>query len=159
MKFDRNARWTDLRIILPFVHIVLLATTSIVGMKAASGGNPFAMVDLPVSIPLVARDDWPTVTAVGVLGTLWWCFIGWIGWSSTKGRISRIGAGLGSALILFFCLSDSYAMISQFSCCISTQPNLSLIDFVIYFLAVGLLFGGLISAILSARAVFWTKRS
>ncbi len=131
--------------VLPAIHIVLFAVTAIVGEKAATGGNPLFCVDLPISLPLVARDDSPTVIIVGILATAWWYFIGQIGWSSKKGRISRIGSGLGAILIAFSVTGGSYAMISEYFL-ISREPNFNAIDVGIYFLAGLLLAGGVISA-------------
>jgi hypothetical protein len=144
--------------VLPAIHIVLFAVAAIVGEKAATDGNPLFCVDLPISLPLVARDDSPTVAIVGILATAWWYFAAQIGWSSKKGRISRISSGLGAILIAFSATVGSYAMISEFFL-ISREPNFNAVDVGIYSLAVLLLSGGILSAAYSAMAAIGLNRS
>jgi hypothetical protein len=141
-----------LLIALPAIHASLLVITMITGERTASGGTPLFSVELPISLPLVATDNFATILIVGILATLWWYFIAQIGWVSTGKRISRISAGLGALLIVFMCLVDAVMMLSELACCTSHEPNFSVIDGLIYVFAFTLLCGGLISAGYSARA-------
>jgi hypothetical protein len=143
--------------VLPAVYILLAAVTAISGEKSATGGNPFFCVSLPVSLPMVARDDSPTVIIVAILATAWWYFIAQIGWSSTQGRISRSSSGLGAILIGFMITADSVLMISE-SFLISREPNFNAVDGAIYVLAGLLLSGGVISAAYSAMAAIGINR-
>ena len=131
--------------------------TAISGEKAATGGNPFVCVSIPISLPLVARDDSPTVIIVAILATAWWYFIAQIGWSSKQGRISRSSSILGAILIGFIIMVDSVLMISE-SFLLSRQPNFNAVDVVIYLLAGLLLSGGIISAAYSAMAAIGLNR-
>jgi hypothetical protein len=124
----------------------------ITGERTASGGNPLVCVELPISLPLVATDRFATMFIVGILATVWWYFIAQIGWASMQKRLNRITAGLGVVLIVFMCLIDAAMMLSELACCISHEPNFSVIDGLIYVFAFALLCGGLISAGYSARA-------
>jgi hypothetical protein len=141
-----------LPVVLAATHLALFLITMLSGLKTASGGNPLFCVDLPVSLPLVGRDDTWTIVGVGILATIWWFFIGQVGWLSKQGRISRTVSAVGAALTLLICAADAYAMISQFVL-ISREPDFSTIDVVIYMFAAALLAGGLISAGYAARAV------
>jgi hypothetical protein len=131
--------------------------TAISGEKAATGGNPFVCVSIPISLPLVARDDSPAVIIVAILATAWWYFIAQIGWSSKQGRISRSSSILGAILIGFIVMVDSVLMISE-SFLLSRQPNFNAVDVVIYLLAGLLLSGGIISAAYSAMAAIGLNR-
>lgn len=142
-----------LPIILSAIHLVLFLITMLSGLKTASGGNPLFCVDLPMSLPLVGRDDTWTVVAVGILATIWWFFIGQVGWLSRQGKISRTVSAAGAGVVLLICAAAAYAMISQFVL-ISREPDFSTIDTVIYMFAAALLAGGLISAGYAARATF-----
>jgi|HubBroStandDraft_6_1064221.scaffolds.fasta_scaffold10838_5 hypothetical protein len=147
-----------LPVVLAATHLVLFLITMLSGLKTASGGNPLFCVDLPVSLPLVGHDDTWTVVAVGILATIWWFFIGQVGWLSKVGKISRTSSAVGAGLTLLICAADAYAMISQFVL-ISREPDFSTIDVVIYMFAAALLAGGLISAGYAARAVFKSSGS
>ncbi|HEV7217961.1 MAG: hypothetical protein ACHP8A_10910 [Terriglobales bacterium] len=143
---------------LPAIHVVLFAMTLITERKTASGGNPLLCVELPISLPLIATDQWPTVFVVGTIATFWWYFIAQIGWSSKRKRLSRLGAGLGALLVSFICLIDGVMMFSELRCCISQESNFSVVDWIIYVMAGALLCGGLISASYSAsRALGFNK--
>jgi hypothetical protein len=143
--------------VLPAIYILLCAMTAISGEKAATGGNPFFCVSIPISLPLVARDDSPTVIIVAILATAWWYFIAQIGWSSKQGRISRFSSILGAILIGFIIMVDSVLMISE-SFLLSRQPNFNAVDVIIYLLAGLLLSGGIISAAYSAMAAIGLNR-
>jgi hypothetical protein len=145
-----------LPVVLPTIHIIFCAVSAIAGEKVASGGNPFVCVDLPFSLPLVAREDSMTVIIVAVLATAWWYFIGQIGWSSNQGRMSRFGSALGALLVGFIIAADSFLMISQFSL-IFSERNFGAVDVVIYSLAALLLSGGVVSATYSALAAFGVR--
>jgi hypothetical protein len=126
-----GARWTlakSMTVVLPAISATVFLLTMIAGEKAASGGQSLFLRRLSVSLPLVARDDLPIVVTVGILGIAWWYFLAQIGWSSRRGRTSRTGSALGALLIFFFCLVDAAMMFSEFSCCISQEPNFSAID-------------------------------
>ena len=129
------------------------------GEKTASGGNPLFCVDLPMSLPLVASDKSTTMIIVGLLATGWWYFIAQIGWSSTQKWISRTAAGAGAVLIVFMCVIESVWMFREFGCCISHDPNLSVVDGIIYVLAITLLWGGIMSAVYSARAALGLNKN
>ena len=139
-----------LPIILSSIHLPLFVITILSGGRY---GNPFFCVDIPISLPLVASDNTPTITVVGILGTAWWYFIGQIGWSAKQGRISRMGCGLGAFLILLICAIDSFAMVGE-SFAILRAPESSIVDVAIYFIAVPLLAGGIISGVLAAKGAF-----
>jgi len=87
-----------LPVILAATHLALFLITMFSGLKTASGGNPLFCVDLPVSLPLVGHDDTWTVVAVGILATIWWFFIGQVGWLSkwekSAERLRRWARGL-----------------------------------------------------------------
>lgn len=137
--------------ILPAIYILLCAVTAISGEKSATGGNPFVGVSFPISWPLVARDDTLTVIAVAILATVWWFFVGQIGWSSKQGHISGSRSGLGAILIGFIVGLDLVFMSGEFPL-ILREPNFNAVDVVIYLLAALLLAGGIISAAYSLRA-------
>jgi len=156
---DRTIFNKQLLFVLPAINTVVFILTEIAGEKSASAGNPFVSVDLPVSLPLVARDDWPTVVAVGLFGIAWWYFIAQIGYSSRRSRISRTVSALGALLIFFFCLADGGIMFSELSCCILREPNFSIMDLAIYATAVVLLAGGLVSAGCAAMNALKSQKS
>lgn len=153
MNKDKPHFLTSLPNVLSAIHLLLFLITILTGKSTATDGNPFVCVDLPVSLPLVARDDTWTVVAVGILGTGWWYFLGKIGSSSRQGKLSRGASVLGAFLILLMCAADGYGMISQFPL-ISREPEFSIVDIAIYIVAAILLFGGVFSAALAALAVF-----
>lgn len=146
-----------LPIVLPAIYILLCAVTAIAGEKAASGDNPFVCVSLPFSLPLVARDDSPTVIVIAILATAWWYLIAQIGWLSKQCRISRSSSSLSATLIGLVITGDSVLMISQFFL-ISREPNFNAGDVVIYLLAVLLLSGGIVSTEYSAMAAIGVNR-
>jgi hypothetical protein len=134
-----------LPVLLAVIHVVLFVLTFSF-QKTASGGNPFFCVDLPWTIALVAEGQSSRIPVVGILATAWWFFIGYVGWSSRWGRISRAGSIVSASLLPLICAFDSYAMLSQFGL-IAHQPDFSSIDVVIYILAAALILGGFVSAI------------
>jgi hypothetical protein len=131
--------------LLAGIHVALFVLT-ISFEKTASGGNPFFCVDLPWSIALIAEGHGYRVPVVGILATIWWFFIGYLGWSSKRSRISRAGSIVRAFLLPLICAFDSYAMLSQFGL-IVREPDFSSIDVVIYILAAALLLGGFVSAV------------
>jgi hypothetical protein len=139
-------------------HILFFGTTALFGDKIASGGNPLFCVDLPVSLPLVARDNATTILTVGVLGTAWWYFIGQIGRASWMGKMSRMMSLAGSLLLLFLAAVSSFAMSTEFLL-ISKEPNFGSKDVVVYTLATALLLGGLTTAGYTMASVFRSSRS
>jgi hypothetical protein len=138
-----------LPIVLPSIHVALAVITLVSGEGTASGGNPLFCMELPISLPLVARDDTATVITVAVVATVWWYFIVQIARSTWQGKTSRAGSGLGALLMFAVCAVDSLLMGSEFFL-ISREPNFSWVDSAIYIVAVALLSGGLISATCSA---------
>ena len=79
-----------LPIILPSIHLILFIVTTVSGGRY---GNPFFCVDIPISLPLVARDNASTIGVVGILGTAWWYFIGQLGALANQDKISRTDPG------------------------------------------------------------------
>ncbi len=126
--------------ILPAVHVVLVLSTCIFGEGIASGGNPLFCVDLPVSLPMVASDSTWTIVVVGILATAWWYFVGKIASETWRGKISRPISVAGALLLFLLGAAASFFMISEFRL-ISQEPNFGNKDFVVYTLAVVLLFG------------------
>lgn len=130
---------------LPLLHIILFLTTEVFGDKIASGGNPLFCVDLPVSLPLVASDSTSRVIVVGIVATTWWYFIGKIASEAWKGQVTRMISVAGALLLFLLGAIASFAMISEFRL-ISQESNFGNKDFVVYTLAVVLLFGEFLCA-------------
>lgn len=126
--------------------------------KIASGGNPLFCVDLPVSLPLVGRDDVKTVVIVGALATAWWYFVGQIGRASWEGKIHRTMSVAGSILLLFLGAISSFAMFGELRL-ISQEPNFGGKDVVVYVFAISLLIGSLISAAYAMVSAFRSDRN
>ncbi len=141
--------------VLSGIHVALFVITMLSGGRY---GNPFFCVDIPISLPLVARDDTSTIAVVGILGTAWWYFIGQIGWSAKQGKVSRAGSGLGAFLILLLCSIDSFAMVSE-SFFILRAREFSIADVAVYLLAALLLCGGMVSGVLAAKAALRRTRA
>jgi len=148
--FNGELRARDIELsLLPGLHLIAFIFGSILSLRSPYGLSPLFCVDLPISLPLVGRDDWPTVTVVGLLGTAWWYFIGRVGWMSSRGMISR-GASVGGALvILLTCGIGSYALVSQASGW-TRDERFSLAVIINYCMAGLLLVGGFRSGITSA---------
>ena len=143
--------------VLPALHFLLFFATEFFGDKIASGGNPLFCVDLPVSLPLVASDSTPRVIVVGIVATVWWYFIGKIASEAWQGKISRMISVAGSLLLFLLGGVGSFAMISEFRL-ISQEPNFGNKDFVVYTLAVVLLFGEFVSAAYAMASGFRPSR-
>ncbi len=152
-----NSPAARLPVLLAGTHILLFLTTVFSNHRSGSNGNPLFCVDLPISLPLVARDDIPTLVVVGVFATAWWYFAGMMGSLRVNGSTSRmiIAAG-GAALLPAICAVDSYAMLSQLRD-IVRNPAFGPVDVLIYILAVGLLSGGFLSAIYAWTSL-WRNR-
>ncbi len=140
-----NALPRRLPLALPLLHIILFLTTEVFGDKIASGGNPLFCVDLPVSLPLVASDSTSRVIVVGIVATMWWYFIGKIASEAWKGKVTRMISVAGALLLFLLGAIASFAMISEFRL-ISQESNFGNKDFVVYMLAVVLLFGEFLCA-------------
>lgn len=140
-----NALPRKLPLALSLTHIILFLTTAVFGDKIASGGNPLFCVDLPVSLPLVASDSTSRVIVVGIVATMWWYFIGKIASEAWKGKASRMISVAGALLLFLLGAAASFFMISEFRL-ISQEPNFGNKDFVVYTLAVVLLFGEFVCA-------------
>ena len=140
------------------IHLGIFGLTEFSGLNTASGGNPFVCVATPFSLPLIAQDDTTTVVTVGFLATLWWYFIGLIGSSSARGKLSRTGSALGTALILFFCVIDALGMFSELRF-IRRDTKLTATDDLIYILVTTLLAGGVVSAGYSATNALGLRRN
>jgi hypothetical protein len=134
-----------LPIVLPANHVALALLTWLTDKKAASAGNPFLCVDLPVSLPLVANDNTLRVVIVAILATGWWYLIGRLGLSSRQGKISRARSSAAAAVVLLICAFNFTLMADEFTR-ISREPTFSAVDAAIYVLAVALLAGGVMSA-------------
>jgi len=142
-------------IVLPAIHILLFAL--LLADSATMGASAALWTDLPISLPLVARDDLATEVGVGILATGWWFFGGWVGWSSKKCLISRTASALGAGLVLFTGGIGGYALTSGFLQ-FPRDQRLSPQDVLMYLLAAALLGGGLIAAVHSAIAALTTAR-
>ena len=147
-----------LPITLLAIHIGIFGLTEFSGLNTVSHGNPFVWVATPFSLPLIAQNDTGTVVTIGLLATLWWYFIGLIGSSSARGKLSRTGSALGTALILFFCVIDAVGMFSELRS-IRRDTQLTVADDLIYILATTLLAGGVISAGYSATNALGFRRN
>ncbi len=134
-------------------HVFLFVVTYSLGQGLATDGNPLFCVELPVSVPLVGRDDFVTVLLVGVAATGWWYFIGQVGRASWVGKISRTMSLAGALLLLSIQTIAWFAMISE-GRLIRQEANFGAKDIVIYVLAGVLLLGGLVSAGYSMVSVF-----
>jgi hypothetical protein len=137
--------------ILPATHVLLLAAGGLVSLWSPYGLSPLFCVDLPISLPLVSRDDWGTVLVVGVLSTAWWYFVGRIGWMSRKHQLSRLGSTLGAALILFMCGVEVVLIRGQIQGW-RNDERFSFSVIVVYAMAGALLAGGFVSGLVSAIA-------
>ncbi|MGC2551818.1 MAG: hypothetical protein WA437_16255 [Candidatus Sulfotelmatobacter sp.] len=140
-----NALPGRLPLALPLLHIILFLTTELFGDKIASGGNPLFCVDLPVSLPLVASDSPSRVIVVGIVATTWWYFIGKIASEAWKGKVTRMISAAAALLLFLLGAAASFAMISELRL-ISQESNFGNKDFVVYTLAVVLLFGEFVCA-------------
>src|SRR5690348_7249714 len=97
-----------LPVVLAVIHILLFTVTMVSKGQTASEGNPLFCVDLPMSLPLVARDDNGTMAGVGILLTGWWYLVGHLGTSSFLGKMSRARSGVSALIVLGICAFDSY---------------------------------------------------
>lgn len=143
-------------IILPATHVVLFIVAALVSLRSPFGLGPVFCADLPISLPLVARDDWPTVFLVGVLGTAWWFFVGKFGQAARQHRIGSLGAGLGAILIFLTCVAGATAMEGQISQSIHDE-RFSFMVIALFMIAGLLLVGGFANAAISAMAAFTGK--
>jgi hypothetical protein len=134
-----------LPIVLPAIHIALALLTWLTNQKAASAGNPFFCVDLPISLPLVASDNPPRVVIIAILATGWWYLIGQLGLSSRQAKISRARSSAAAGVVFLICAFNFTLMADEFTR-ISREPTFSTVDAIIYVLAVALLAGGFVSA-------------
>lgn len=154
---DRDHRAFDLQlIILPAVHAFLFILAGLVSLWSPFGLSPVFCVDLPISLPLVAREDLRTVLLVAILGTGWWYFIGRIGWLSRRGRISTLGSMLNALVIVFVCGIGTIAIVGQFSQSFHDE-RFSLAVIGLYALAGMLLLGGWFTALTCAMAALRIK--
>jgi predicted secreted protein len=133
-------------------HVLLFAITVLFGRTIATDGNPLFCVDLPASLPLVARDDVLTVVLVGAISTGWWYFVGQVGRASWAGRMSRTISFAGALLLLSIQAAAWFAMISE-SRLISQEADFGPRDVLVYALAAVLLLGGLTSAAYAMSSV------
>jgi hypothetical protein len=141
-----NSLPSRLPILLSGTHVLLFLTTVVSNNKSASYGNPLFCVDLPISLPLVARNDVRTTVLVGIVATAWWYVVGQIGAVGERGTTGRRMAAVGGAIVLpIVCAIDAYALFTRFRE-IFRDPVFGGVDVVIYVLAVGLLSGGFLSA-------------
>jgi hypothetical protein len=138
--------------------VLLFALTVVFGKNIATDGNPLFCVDLPASLPLVARDDLFTVTIVGVLATGWWYFVGQIGRASWARKMSRMMSLAGALLLLLIQAAAWFAMISE-SRLISQAADFGAKDISIYIIAGMLLLGGLASAGYAMVSVFCQRQN
>jgi len=132
--------------VLPAAHAVLF----VVGWLSQSpfGLSPVFCVDLPFSLPLVARDDWKTVVTVGIIGTTWWLLVGTLGWATRNRKISRVTSAVGAAVVLLTCGIGFVAIYGQLSDgSMVHDDRFTVAVMAIYGLACVLLTGGLLSAI------------
>jgi hypothetical protein len=142
-----NSLAARLPVLLSGTHILLFLTTVFSNHRSASNGNPLFCVDLPISLPLVARDDIRTIVIVGVLATAWWYLAGMTGSLRVNGSTGRMMIAAGGAVLLpIICAVDAYALLSQ-GRAIVRDPAFGALDVLIYVFAAGLLSGGFLSAV------------
>lgn len=141
-----------LPLVLAVIHILLFTATMVSSGHTASEGNPLFCVDLPMSLPLVARDDNGTMAAVGILLTGWWYLVGHLGKSSWLGKTSRTRSRVCALVVFGICAFDSYGMISELTQMVRSGSHFVAFDYVIYAFAFLLLAGGFVSAGLCAAA-------
>ncbi len=79
------------------------------------------------------------------MATTWWYFIGKIASEAWKGQVTRMISVAGALLLFLLGAIASFAMISEFRL-ISQESNFGNKDFVVYTLAVVLLFGEFLCA-------------
>jgi hypothetical protein len=108
MKMTREARHALMPylplFVLPAVHIFLVALTTILS-RMTPGGAYYRIlgVDFVAAPIMMVFDNAPIIVGVLlIVGTALWYFIGWIGWESSKGKISRLSAAVGGLFALFF---------------------------------------------------------
>lgn len=148
-----------LPVLLSGTHIILFLITVVSNHIAASNGNPLFCVDLPFSLPLVARDDAWTTVIVGIIATVWWYFAGMIGSLRVNGQTGRMIIAAGGAVFLpIICAVDAYALLNQ-GRTILRNSAFGALDVLIYLLAAGLLSGGLLSAIYAGTSCDERKAS
>jgi hypothetical protein len=138
-----------LPLVLASIHLALFLVALLSGGRY---GNAFFCVDIPISLPMVLSYKTSTLVVVGLLGTVWWYFIGQIGRSSKEGKMSGLGCRFGAILILLICSIDFLAHVWE-SFFILRATESTILDVAVYFLAALLLSGGAVSGI-AAKAAF-----
>jgi hypothetical protein len=88
-------------LLLAAIHAIFFVLT-LFFEKTASGGNPFICVDLPWSIALFAEGTAPEFRSLESWPRLGG-FIGYVGWSSRWGRMSRAGSIVGALFLPLIC--------------------------------------------------------
>jgi hypothetical protein len=91
-----------LPLFLPGLNVCLyLITVALDWLEPSSAyaGRAMFAVDIPFSLYMVSSDDANTLALIAVLSTVWWYFIGRIGYDCKKRKIGRLASGLGAILI------------------------------------------------------------
>jgi hypothetical protein len=152
-----NSLAARLPVLLSGTHILLFLTTVFSNHRSATNGNPLFCVDLPFSLPLVARDDIRTIVFVGIAATAWWYLAGMIGSWRVNGSTGRMMMAAGGAVLLpIICAVDAYALFSQWRTIVQNSA-FGPVDVLIYVLAAGLLSGGFLSAVYAGLSLRRTR--
>jgi len=138
--------------ILPSLHAVLFGLAAVVDKGSPYGYSPVFCVDVPVSLPMVARDNWQTLLAVAILGTIWWYAIGSLGWAVWNHKLSRALGALCAALVFLTCYADLMLMVGQVQGW-RDDPRFTGPVIAVYALALLLLAGGATSAVAASVGV------
>ena len=91
-------------VVLPTIHVILVALSMFLSINIPGGAyyRIFGVDPFSAMFMMVYDGTLAVIVFILILGTAWWYFIGRIGWESSQGRMSRLGAGLGALLTLFF---------------------------------------------------------
>jgi hypothetical protein len=62
--------------VLPSLHLILCIVVALMSSEGSWRWFPMFLIDFPLSIVLGQMGDLPPLITFGILGTLWWYFIG-----------------------------------------------------------------------------------
>lgn len=90
--------------LLPSLHLFLcVLATMLSGSYDGWGWSRMMGVDPFCAPVLMVIESLPKIFAIFAgVGTAFWAFVGFLGWRSYQGKLSRLGSLLGAVLICFF---------------------------------------------------------